>query len=149
MKVAGIDPGVHGAVAIYRDGITGVDDLPVEDGRLDPVALGHLIRWCDRVVIEDNRAVGSNGSIANFSMGYSIGLIVGVTQTMGIALHRVKPIEWQRAMGLGNVAKTERKDASRQRAREIFPGLAEQLTRKADHNRAEALLIMEYGRRQP
>lgn len=149
MIVAGIDPGVSGAVAIIGPDELGVVDLPVADGRVDPVALGEILRGTDRVAIEDNKANGRNGSLANFSMGLSIGLCTATVQMLGIPLYRVRPVDWQRALGLATVATSERKDASRARARELFPSTTAQLKRKADHNRAEALLIMEWARRQP
>jgi hypothetical protein len=49
---------------------------------------------------------------------------------------------WQSNLGLG-----KGKDASRNMASILFPDLAKHLTRVQDHNRADALLIAEYGRR--
>lgn len=40
------------------------------------------------------------------------------------------------------------KDASRLRALELFPHLQEELKLKKHHNRADALLIAEWGRRK-
>jgi hypothetical protein len=50
---------------------------------------------------------------------------------------------------LSNVPAAERKEASRQRAREMYPELNDSLRRKRDHNRAEALLIATYARTGP
>jgi crossover junction endodeoxyribonuclease RuvC len=155
MRVVGIDPGVSGAIALLDDSERIVCDLPTEPvskGRqVDPVALSHLLTaWGPaRVVIEDNRANGGNGSLANYSMGHSIGSIVAVVLLGGYPLLRIKPQDWQREVGLATVHAKDRKAASSARARELFPVLHPDLKRVADHNRAEALLIAEYGRRQP
>jgi hypothetical protein len=153
MRVAGIDPGVSGAIALIDDSERIVADLPtVSVGttkQVDPVALSQLLgAWApERVVIEDNRANGGNGSIANFSMGLSMGLCIAVISLGGYPLIRCKPQEWQRSVGLATVPAKQRKPASAMRARELFPALAPTLQRVADHNRAEALLIAEHGRR--
>jgi hypothetical protein len=149
--VCGIDPGVDGAAAfVDTDSATAqVVDLPQGPHGTDPVALQELLTdvWGVRSVwVEDNRANGRNGSLANFSMGRSMGLIIATVMTAGIVLHRIKPVEWQRGVGLSNVPAAKRKEASRMRALELFPDCREQLKRKRDHNRAEALLIASYAR---
>jgi len=110
-RIAGIDPGVTGAIAGIGDGIV-VADLPTGPNGIDPVALQELLAdWgVGSVYLEDNRANGRNGSLANFSMGRSEGLIVAAVLCAKIPLHRVKPIKWQRAVGLGTVKSTERKE---------------------------------------
>jgi len=154
MIFCGIDPGVDGAAACIDTniGLADVKDLPTGPHGIDPVALWELLRdtWgVQSVWLEDNRANGRNGSLANFSMGRSEGLITATVLCAGIALWRVRPVEWQRAVGLSNVKAAERKEASRLRAREMYPELLDALKRKRDHNRAEALLIATYARKGP
>lgn len=155
MRVAGIDPGVGGAIALIDDSERMVADLPTvsigSTRQVDPIALHDLLRaWApERVVIEDNRAMGGNGSLANFSMGMSMGLCVAVIALGGYPLVRARPIDWQRTVGLSNAPAKLRKAASSMRARELFPVLVPELKRVQDHNRAEALLIAEHGRRLP
>jgi hypothetical protein len=151
MRVAGIDPGVDGAAAMIDtdDGEVDVADLPSGPHGIDPVALQELLTdtWgVHHVFLEDNRANGRNGSLANFSMGRSEGLIIATVLCAGIPLHRIKPQDWQRRAGLSNVKSIERKEASRMRAREMFPSRLDDLKRKKDHNRAEALLIAWVGK---
>lgn len=149
MRIAGIDPGLSGAIA-YLDSDGGVDvvDLPVGPLGIDPVALNEiLVSWGpDRVIVEDNRAMGSNGSLANFNMGLTMGLVLATVQLSSFSLYRVKPQRWQQLTGMGNVAAGERKEVSRQRAAERWPGMRPHLARKKDHNRAEALWIADAGR---
>lgn len=147
MRVVGIDPGLKGAVALFNPDDYRVEDMPVSPQGVDPIALSELLgSWHPSYVfVEDNRAQGGNGSLANFSMGHSMGSIIAVVLMMGIPLHRVRPQAWQQGVGLGNVKAADRKEASRQRARELFPSVAPLLARKADHNRAEALLIAAFG----
>ena len=153
MRYCGIDPGVAGAVALIDTDEARVEvvDLPSGPLGVDPVALQEQLKaWGVRsVTLEDNRAVGSNGSLANFSMGRCVGLIVATVLLSNCALHRVKPQEWQQSTGLSNVKAAERKDAHRMRAMELFPELHDELKRKRDHNRADALLITEFARRGP
>lgn len=153
MRYCGIDPGVAGAIALIDtdEARAEVVDLPSGPLGVDPVALQEQLKaWGVRsVTLEDNRAVGSNGSLANFSMGRCVGLIVATVLLSECALHRVKPQEWQQSTGLSNVKAAERKEAHRYRAMELFPELRDELKRKSDHNRADALLITEYARRGP
>jgi hypothetical protein len=154
MRYCGIDPGVAGAAAMIDTDTATVQvvDLPQGPYGVDPVALAEQLddAWGLRsVTLEDNRAVGSNGSLANFSMGRAVGLIIATCLLRGIAVHRVKPQAWQQSVGVSNVKAAERKEAHRQRAQELFPELHAELKRKRDHNRADALLIAEYTRRGP
>ena len=155
MRVVGIDPGVHGAVGYLSDSETIVTDLPVymigTTSQVDAHALDQLLRaWEPHlVVVEDNRANGRNGSLANYSMGFSMGTIIAVVTMLRFRLRRVRPVDWQREMGLATVPGPARKGASRRRAQELWPNLMPDLQRVADHNRAEALLIAEYEKRQP
>jgi hypothetical protein len=105
----------------------------------------------DALAIEDNRASGTNGSKANYSMGLSMGVCIGVAGALGIPLIRLRPQEWKATVGIGTVKGTDtvRKEASRLRAIELWPHLAvTTLARKKDHNRADALLIGEAARRR-
>ena len=156
MRVVGIDPGVTGAIALVQDGHPPeVWDLEVTSigstKQISPQGLVDMLAaWgdIDAVVMEDNRSNGSNGALANFSMGLSMGIITGVCAAMNRPFHRVKPREWQTEHGLGGVKRVDRKNAHRQRARELWPPLDTALSLVKFHNRADALLIAEYGRRK-
>lgn len=156
MIYLGIDPGLTGGVGVlYPYEEQAVYDMPVmqnvraaEKGRvrmhIDPVALSDLLlpfdpRHC-RTFVEYTQA-GMKGALANYSLGHSSGIIMGVLSALGFTYEMVRPQEWKKEFGL---LKSE-KDASRKRAAALYPSLA--LTRKKDHGRAEAILLAEYGRR--
>jgi hypothetical protein len=58
----------------------------------------------------------------------------------GYSVEEVAPVKWKATMGLHG----KDKEASRRKAMGLFPKAP--LTRKADHNRAEALLLAQYWR---
>ena len=154
MKILGIDPGVSGGIGYLLGQELAVNDLPVVlIGSTKQIVAPDLARMVrdydpDVVVVETNAANGGNGSLANFSMALSMGVIFGVVGTLGYPLVRVKPREWQPKVGLGTIKGTaaERKEASRQRALELWPN-HEGLNLKKHHNRADAALIAEAYRR--
>lgn len=97
----------------------------------------------DVVVVEDIHAM-PRGAIASFSLGWSCGVVVAVTQTLQHPLVRMRPNEWKKIMGL--IGKD--KDASRLLAIELWPHMAQQFKRKKDDGMAEAALIAEAYRRK-
>ena len=78
-----------------------------------------------------------------FVQGYNFGLWKGVLASAGLDVRVVKPQAWKYALGLAHKKST--KDESRAMAGRVFPSTREQLRRKKDHGRAEALLIAAYG----
>ena len=157
MIYIGIDPGLTGAVGVlYPYEEQAVYDLPTmqnvraaEKGRvrlhLDSPALCGLLSIFDpmecRVFIEYTQA-GMKGALANYSLGHSSGIIMGVLSALGFTYELVRPQEWKKEFGLFKAEK----DASRKQAIALYPLLP--LSRKKDHGRAEAILLAEYGRRR-
>ena len=153
MHIIGIDPGLTGAVAVLPEGR--FFDTPVAQVKkggkkvylvADMVSiLGIVDRQNAHVYIEDVHAMPGQGVSSSFSFGRGFGLWEGIVAALGIPYTLVSPVRWKRAMmdGMG-----KEKGASRVRAGQLFPHLANQLTRVKDHGRADALLIAEYGRRQ-
>ena len=144
MKIVGIDPGVTGALALFRNGtLVDLEDMPIFDGRADGSWIGHYLeQWDPQVVyLEWTHPMPKNGSIASYSLGLNSGIVIGVVQAMGFALERVRPNAWKLAMGL----RGKPKSASRGMATELFPSFADQFRRVKDDGRAEAALIARYG----
>jgi len=157
MNYIGIDPGLTGAVAwIMETGAVYTMSLPVmsnvkaaEKGRkrthINPRELATmLLRFPPapyQVFLEYTQA-GMKGALANYSLGHSSGIIMGVLSALGFSYEMVRPQEWKKEFGLIKM----QKDASRTMAQQLFPSV--NLARKKDEGRAEALLIAEWGRRQ-
>jgi len=79
------------------------------------------------------------------------GHLRGACIALGIPIkHEPTPAQWKRAI-FGNALKgktrPQQKNMARDMARKLFPQAAPFLARVKDADRAEALLIMEYGRR--
>lgn len=139
--IAGIDPGVTGAIAIFEYGLKEIHDMPTYDGRVDGIELGALLENVDIVYLENTHPMPKNGSIASYKLGLNTGIVIGVVQSMMIPLVRVSVAQWRAGVGL----RGKDKDASLGLARELFPHMRSMLTRQRDHNRAEAALIGRYG----
>jgi hypothetical protein len=73
-----------------------------------------------------------------------MGCIDAVCSALQIGVKKFRPADWKRVALRGLSAKTD-KDAVRQHAIHLFPQLYAELSRKMDHNRAEALLILTHG----
>ncbi len=149
--IVGVDPGNTGAVALLDDDGTLIDvwDIPVIDRKISAALLAGAEHWDPSVhviVLEDVSAFGGNGSIGNFSLGRSKGVIEGVFHAHRIIL--VSPSTWKRDMKLSQsgLTKIERKDKARAAAVARWPEHAGKFVRKKDADRAEAALIAEWYR---
>ena len=158
MHIIGIDPGLTGAVAVLPEGR--FYDTPVasvKKGGKKVYLVAEMVAALEsfgydaaglprgHAYIEDVHSMPGQGVSSSFSFGRGFGLWEGIVAALGIPYTLVSPVRWKRAMmdGMG-----KEKGASRVRAGQLFPQLADQLNRVKDHGRADALLIAEYGRRQ-
>lgn len=159
MIFIGIDPGLSGAVAFVSDlegFVNRVHDTPtllVEGDKVrrkpDTTAMAALLRPYSHgtktlVVLESVHSMPKQGVASSFTFGEGLGVWKGIIAAFGFPLELPSPQRWKKAL-LADQGKE--KDASRFKAMQIFPELAEQLSRKKDDGRAEALLMAEYGRR--
>ena len=146
MRIIGIDPGLGGALAFIDDGILiWVADMPVLDKRVQTNPIQRLLQR-ERphvVVVEDLHAM-PRGSIASFSLGYSLGVVIATVQGLSLPLARMRPNEWKKIQGLSN----KEKEASRLLATERWPAFADQFKLKKHVDRAEAALIADAYRRK-
>jgi crossover junction endodeoxyribonuclease RuvC len=155
MIVAGVDCGLTGAVALL-DGpnLLAVFDLPTIDkphknksrAELSPALLQDELIGDVKVSVAFIEAVTASpqmGTVSAFRFGECYGQICAVFQCLGIRTELVRPATWKKAMGLNSDA-----EVSRAKAIELWPDSSHYFKRKMDHNRAEAALIAEYGRRQ-
>lgn len=140
MIYIGIDPGLHGAIAVLNNKghVLGLHDMPLDGGTYDPREIYGLLTYYDRIII----GIEAVYRFPKISMGF--GLLVGVASVVPHStVIKIPPQRWQRWHRI----KKADKNLSRELASKLFPGYADRLTRKMDHNRAEALLIAYYTRR--
>lgn len=150
MKVASIDPGVTGAVALVNSASKEVEvfDLPTlvigKRNTIDPYALGGIfnVHQPSIVVIEHVVPIGSKdgrkrGIKTTGDFMYGAGVLFGVAGGNGLEVDFVPPATWKRRLNLLGMSK----EASRSLAIRTFPQAAHLLKRKKDKDRAEALLI--------
>ena len=156
-RLLGIDPGLTGAIAAmdHNGTLDDVMDMPTlligKGGgsvkrQVDAASLATYLQWATRdetpgdvlVVIEKVAAMPRQGSSSTFSLGDTAGCIRGVVAALRLPICYVTPAQWKKHFGLG----TDKEEA-RARATLMYPGA--DLTRKKDHNRAEAILLARYG----
>jgi Holliday junction resolvasome RuvABC endonuclease subunit len=153
-RVLGIDPGaVSGGCAIVEigNGVTPqlVDaiDLPIigvkAKQRIDVLALRTWIQQHrpDRAVIERGQAMPRQGGSSGFKFGRGCGALEATIQLLEVPMTIVEPTAWKKFHQL----RGGDKEASRQRALQLFPAAHSLLARRKDHGRAEATLIALYG----
>ena len=88
-----------------------------------------------------------NSAQTNFSKGRGYGIIEALLQINGVPIiASPRPGDWKRGLGLTDSSKayTDKKEASRLMALDLYPELADELKRKKDNGRAEALLLIEW-----
>lgn len=146
-----IDPGLTGAIAAIDDQAQLVlcEDLPVirfgrlawiDSNELTSLLLAAREGWPARILVERSQAMPGQGVSSTFCIGVVLGSILAACQRIAVPLDLVPAAVWKRTMGLNS-----QKGASLDKARLLFP--TADLDRKRDHNRAESLLLAEYGRR--
>lgn len=163
MRVLGIDVGINGAAAIYAQADPGLNrphlfDLPVigQDAQREidvralakeirPFQVGHAFIehvWAMPSMDRDGKRVGMAANAA-WRFGFAIGQIRATVALLGIPITLVIPPKWMKLYGLkGGI---ENKESHRQKAIQLMPDCADNLHRKKDHQRADALLIARYG----
>jgi crossover junction endodeoxyribonuclease RuvC len=146
--LAGIDPGATGAIAWLSDAghLIEVLDLPTQKVRgrtvLMPAVLAAMVeqRRPVHVYLERVATRPGEGHVGAFAFGRGFGQIEGVLAALGIAVTLVTPGEWKRSQRI-----PADKGAARERAAQLWPGLAGTFARFKDDGRAEAALIGLHG----
>lgn len=149
--VLGCDPGQSGAIAVLADGEpTGFIDMPTMPRKaggfeVNAASLAAQLRGILQqhrgayvmAVVEQVGSMPRQGLASTFRFGQSDGILRGVLAALGIGYITVSPVKWKNHYGLtGQV-----KDAARTLAIRRFPNVADELARKKDGGRADALLI--------
>ena len=153
MIIIGIDPGLSGGIAVLNNNkVIELFDMPVmADGKknkkqLNSALLAKLIKEStsntseSAVIVEQVNAMPGQGVTSMFNFGQTFGAIKGICATLELPIFFVRPSKWKKHFELINSSK----DASRTKAIEMYPHLAEKLSKKKDVNKSDAILIARF-----
>ena len=154
MKIIGIDPGLSGAIAILENNkVLNIFDIPVmTEGKknkrqLNSALLVNLLKENINkeeeevaVVVEQVNAMPGQGVTSMFNFGQTFGAIKGICAALEFPIYFVRPSKWKKYFELINSSK----DSSRTKAIEMYPKLSNQLSKKKDVNKSDAILIARF-----
>ena len=153
MKIIGIDPGLSGAIAVLENNkVLNIFDIPVmSEGKknkrqLNSALLVNLLRENINkeeevaVVVEQVNAMPGQGVTSMFNFGQTFGALKGICAALELPIFFVRPSKWKKYFELINSSK----DASRTKAIEMYPKLSNQLSKKKDVNKSDAILIARF-----
>ena len=153
MKIIGIDPGLSGAIAILENNkVLNIFDIPVmSEGKKNKRQLNsaQLVKLMKdniskneevSVVVEQVNAMPGQGVTSMFNFGQTFGAIKGVCAALGLPIFFVRPSKWKKHFELINSSK----DSSRTKVIEMYPSLSDQMARKKDVNKSDAILIARF-----
>ncbi len=153
MLIIGIDPGISGAICFFKDGeVKEIIDMPVmAEGKknkrqLNSAQLVNIIKENTQgseekaVVVEQVNAMPGQGVTSMFNFGQTFGAIKGICAALNLPIFFVRPTKWKKHFELINSSK----DSSRTKAIEMYPSLSNQLSKKKDVNKSDAILIARY-----
>ena len=155
MLIIGIDPGISGSICFFLDGkILEVLEMPtMAEGKKNKKQINGSQIYNEinrvinkiqnqevRVVIEQVSAMPGQGVTSMFNFGQSFGILKGICSAMKLPMYFVRPAKWKKYFNLIN----SEKDASRTKAIEIFPYFSQELSKKKDANKADAILIASF-----
>ena len=153
MRIIGVDPGLTGAIAIL-DGnkVINLFEMPVmAEGKknkrqLNSAQLVSIIKENIKnkeetaVIVEQVNAMPGQGVTSMFNFGQTFGAIKGVCAALELPIFFVRPSKWKKHFELINSSK----DSSRTKVIEMYPSLSNQLSKKKDVNKSDAILIASF-----
>ena len=155
MLIIGIDPGISGAICFFENGeIKDVIDMPVmAEGKKNKKQINGSQIFNEistriknykseniNVVIEQVSAMPGQGVTSMFNFGQSFGVLKGICAAMQLPIFLVRPAKWKKHFELIN----SQKDSSRTKTIEMYPKLSNQLAKKKDVNKNDAILIARF-----
>jgi len=155
MLIIGIDPGISGSLCFFQDGkIIDLVEMPnMPEGKKNKRQVNGAQIYNEissrikgfkkediKIIIEQVSAMPGQGVTSMFNFGQSFGVLKGICSAMQLPMYFVRPAKWKKYFNLIN----SKKDASRTKAIEIFPYISDQLSRKKDSNKADAILIASF-----
>lgn len=143
-NIAGIDPGLVGAIAVMdSDDKRLVDScsMPIIEREVDTgTLLDILTDWhVTHVFMEKAQAMPRQGVVSMFNYGLSYGMIRGALSAAKIPYTLVHPATWKRVM-CKDMKRT--KESSLVRVKQLYPELR---LKSYEHDIADAILIAVYG----
>lgn len=154
MRTLGIDVGLNGAIALVADGkLLELHDMPTlsleRNNKTKRMVNAHTLHTiirnakADAAYLERLNAMPGQGVTSMFSMGQSLGVVLGVLAACEVPTTTIPPRTWQKALDV-----PQGKDGSRYRAAQLFPDEAGMFARVKDDGRSDAALIALYGAKQ-
>ena len=153
MILIGIDPGLTGAIAILEDKkVLNIYEMPVmAEGKKNKKQLNsaQLVSFIKEyannnndvvVIVEQVNAMPGQGVTSMFNFGQTFGAIKGICAALKLPIFFVRPLKWKKHYELVNSSK----DSSRTKAIEMYPTLSNQLAKKKDVNKSDAILIARF-----
>ena len=152
MHICGVDPGLKGAIALFRPGLLKVWDIPIFEvqrngktkNEINYDALGEIFFGMPEDThgfVEKVGAMPGQGVTSMFAFGDCYGAIKGAMAAVKIPrAGDPTPQAWQKVMQARGG-----KDGSRQRATQLLPAYADLWRLVKYDGRAEAALIAMYG----
>lgn len=165
----GIDPGALGYVSVIDKKGQLIESYPLFKDKDNPeirdlsenlFKLTEYEQNC-HVVIENVHAIFGSSAKGTFNFGYICGAIEGIISALGLPYTKISPKLWQKEMfkgekllvkasSTGKTKVTDTKKMSLNVCHRIFPTIDMRRTCRAtkeDDNKADSLLMAEYGRR--
>ena len=155
MLVIGIDPGITGAICFFEDGeLKDVIDMPtMASGNKNKKQINGSQIFNEislriqnykseniNVIVEQVSAMPGQGVTSMFNFGQTFGAIKGICAALELPIFFVRPSKWKKHFELINSSK----DASRTKVIEMYPKLSNQLAKKKDVNKSDAILIARF-----
>ena len=155
MLIIAIDPGINGAICFFENGqvkeviemrtmAEGKKNKRQVNGHQMYNELSSRIKGYNslniNVIVEQVSAMPGQGVTSMFNFGQSFGVIKGVCAAMRLPIFFVRPAKWKKHFELINSSK----DASRTKVIEMYPKLSNQLSKKKDVNKSDAILIARF-----
>ncbi len=153
MKIIGIDHGLSGAIAILENNkVLKIFDMPVmSEGKKNKRQLNsaQLVKLLSdyisdkdevSVVVEQVNAMPGQGVTSMFNFGQTFGAIKGICAALELPIFFVRPSKCKKHFELINSSK----DASRTKVIEMYPTLSDELSKKKDVNKSDAILIARF-----
>ncbi len=149
MLLVAIDPGLSGGVALLRgDGSILARPMPLAGRELDLVELARIIQDCGPqwLILEKVGSRPGQGVASTFKFGMGYGALLGLGAGLGVPVELVTPQRWKGVVLHGSA---KDKLAAISYCRRAFPtvGLVPPGCRKSHDGMADALCLLEYGRR--